>query len=249
MKFLILLIGLIVSTSAWADATPKMNPRIEVHFTKGGKTENQLDSIVCFVKYRSSESEDTLTRFYSTAIWWTVGGISQKLNRNYNLEFRSKAEYFRLGVVHEGKTYRSKRIYPISTWSYIDVEMKSDQQLVMKKSWFYNRYEVYFVAFLITLVLELIAIVFFKSLRRFFGRAALFVLLVNIVSHPLLWYFDTNYESNLALLEFGVMLVEFILLTIAFRKRLTWDVLLVYVLTANMLSWWLGGALVWINTH
>lgn len=248
-KCLIVLISLLMCSFAWADAAPKMNPRIELHFVKDGVSIHRLDSIICFVKYTSSRTEDTLTRFYSTPIWWTIGGISQKLNRNYNIEFRSKAEYFRLGVVHEGKTYRSKRIYPISTWSYIDVEMKSDQQLVIKRSWFYNKYEVYLASFLITLLLEFIAIFFFKSFRRSFWRAALFVLIANIVTHPLLWYLDTNYELNLAILEFSVMLIEFIILIIAFRNRLKWDVLLVYVLIANMLSWWLGGALVWINTH
>lgn len=59
IKYLILIIGLLYSAVALADVSRKLNPRIEVHFLENGKSISKIDSIVCFVKYRSSETEDT----------------------------------------------------------------------------------------------------------------------------------------------------------------------------------------------
>lgn len=249
IKYLILIIGLAYSSVALADASPKLNPRIEVQFSKDGKTISKFDSIVCFVKYKSSEYEDTLTLFHSSARWWTIGGIKQRSNKNYNLELRSTVEYLKLKLIYSGVEFKSNRIYPISTWSYIIVDIENDKTLSLRKSLFYSKWSDYLSSFLITLLLELIAIVFFKTMRGKFWKVTVRVLLANIVTHPLLWYLDTNFELNLAILELGVILIEFILLTLALSKGIKISSILAYVVTANILSWIFGGIVFWIYSN
>ncbi len=247
-KYLILIIGLVYSSLVFADASPKMNPRIEVHFSKNGKSISKFDSIVCFVKYKSSKTEDTLTLFHSTHRYWTIGGIYQ-INKNYNLELRSAVQYFKLKLFYNSEEYESKSIYPISTWSYIIVELNTDKKLSLNKSLLYTKWSDYLTSFLITLILELIVIGFYKSIRGSFGKVSLLVLIVNIITHPLLWYLDTNFELNLIILEFGVALIEFIILSMFLSKRINIVSILSFVISANILSWFFGGIIFYIYTQ
>ena len=83
-------------------------------------------------------------------------------------------------------------------------------------------------------------------MRGLFWKVIILVLIANIITHPLLWYLDTNYESNIAILEIGVVLFEFIVLTLTLSKKIKISSILAYVITSNTISWIFGGIVFWI---
>ena len=66
------------------------------------------------------------------------------------------------------------------------------------------------------------------------------VILVNLVTHPLLWHIDSRVNIGILSLEFGVFMAEAIVLSLFFWKKIKLRPVVTYALIANASSWIIG---------
>ncbi len=233
---------------SFADAAPKLDPKLEIEINAETGELIRFDTIIVFVQYQQRENIDTLTNFHKTGTWWETGGVSNFPADRIIIHFRHEVKHFQLYIQNGSETYTSKFIYPIRSWSYLEFSAKNGE-LILNNNLFYTQWFNYFISLGLTIFLELLILLLFKQLRDQYKAVVLFVFNANFISHPLLWYLDTNFENSLILLEIGVILVEFSLLFWFFRNKMPFPILIIFILTANLFSWIFGGICYWIITN
>jgi len=245
---LILILSTICSTNLYADASPKLDPILNVEISNEDEILNSFDSIFVIVKYRNQVYLDTLTTYTNSFDWHNIGGISNSSKKNIRINFRRNVEYFNLFVIIKGQTYSSDTVFPISSWSFLEFLLKNDK-LIINNSLFYTKWSDYFSSFILTIFLELLIMLSFKAFKSNKKNVFFAVFIVNLITHPILWYIDTNYEVSIIMLEFFVTLIETLLISFYFKSKIEPITSSTAVILANLFSWLIGGVIFWIITQ
>lgn len=163
----------------------------------------------------------------------------------YSIEQGSEFNYMIVNVIYKNQHYSSGKLSHNSYRGYYQFEL-TNQNTLVESSFLHTTLFNYFLSFLITIILELlVARAFVKAeIGQDYNRFIYFLLLVNIISHPTMWYLQTNTEIAVFLTEIGVIIFETIFLSLAFfRFRIGEHNMFEFALLANIASWWIGGTL------
>ena len=249
MKIIIVLLQLIIfSNRLFADASPKLNPRIDVEILNDNNTIEFFDSVVVIVKYQSDQYRDTLTTYTKTDVWWDKGGVDNYSNGKININFRRKVDFFKLILIKEGELFESEYIYPIGSWSFLEFKLKNNL-LIPNNNLFFTRWTDYFISLMLTVSIELLFLFIIKALRFNFKSVSFVVILVNLITHPLLWYVYTNNDVSIIPLEFIVMFIETLFVSFYLRSKIEPLNSSISIIMANFFSWILGGVIFWVITQ
>ncbi|MFN8416615.1 MAG: hypothetical protein U0U66_09800 [Cytophagaceae bacterium] len=233
----------------FADATPKFYNKILFEFyTENGMPITQWDSVVVF----TNPCEDSA--FVDTIHLNREARAYSDLDLNYYKEElflleKRKMDFFKLSIWIEGKLYSSPWIVNSGQRNFYQFIVRNDGKLYDDSPPFYAKVSEYWIAFLLTLLLEALYWIWLnRKIKLPLSKLLMMLLVVNIVSHPLLWWMHSHTEINIILLEIAVMLLESVIFFIAFASNYPYTKFLKWSFIANLISWWIGGILIFILT-
>lgn len=234
---LVVLLKLLNTSLAFADATPfKSTARVEFCFQKGKPF--LADSIGIIVANAATGTADTI---FDCKDWYCV-----HLNSQDELKLtRSVPDSFRVILISDGKATLSPLLYENGLSSYYRLKV-TDEGIFDITPLFRTPYRNYFLALAVTILLELLVAWRYFSRRRIPLRMLSNIILVNLISHPILWLISANFTGfawgNLVG-EPMVVFAEATLLYFLISKRLSLKQCFWLSLFMNLLSFFVGGLL------
>ncbi|MCU0416204.1 MAG: hypothetical protein MUE33_03370 [Cytophagaceae bacterium] len=248
MKYIIYLLFLLPLFS-FADATPKFYNKIHFEiYTEEGKSITQPDSIVIF----TNPCEDSA--FVYTIYLDRAPRAYSDLNLNFYkdemfLLEKRELDFLKLSIWRNSKRYDSPWIVNSGQRSFYRFIAREDGKLYDDSPPFYTKVSEYWLAFVMTIFLEMLYFVWLnRKLQLSLKKLLSVLLLVNVLSHPLLWWMHSHTDINILLLEIGIVFIESVILFICFSPLITYNKFFKWSLFSNLISWILGGILMFIMT-
>jgi len=234
MKHIFYIVLLFCTGFIYADAGPKFKDEVQLYFYENGKM-LPLNNYKLFVLEEVGNIYDTINKRRTTADYWTVTTL-QEGEYNYYLNVK-KSNPIIIKLLYKNNIYESNVINLNASKDVISFNVGVDR-LEDISPLFYTSWAFYFAMFAITLFIEVaIGILCRKWFKLSKVQLVLLISLINIVSHPLLWYVHSHYDVNLLLLEILVVCAE----ALAFSRFTTIKLAFVFSFVANLLSFLIGG--------
>ena len=245
-KTLLILLALFYIHSAFGDASPKFPDVFHISFYEDGKQIVEFDSIVAFV-VKENGRVDTATIHYSTAQYWSGSTISvDQKKKRYYLKSYQNIKAFKVAIFKNKSKSESSTIEVINDNYFFKFNLEGSK-LTEKYTLFRSHWLDYLTSFLVTFLLEFLFLYLlnrkWKLDSKIFKIAAI-VFIMNLITHPSLWYLYSNFQIGIIHLEFWVFVIEAILIYVFFHKKLIRAVKASFVL--NLASWWIGTILKFI---
>lgn len=235
---LIPLFFILLHLQTFGDAAPKFSNNFQLYFYENGNRTTEFDSIVAFVE-KDNGVIDTAAIKHTTAQYWN-GTTLRKANGKYYMKSYQHMHSFVVQVYKDTSIYTSEKINVYGNNYLFEFDLKNNA-LTERTNIFRVHWIDYILSFLITLILEFLALYILVrkwKIPQDSVKPVYTVILINLITHPALWYIHANCNINIWLLELAAILIEAKLLQLFsglyFSRALKASILL------NILSWWLG---------
>jgi len=235
-KFVILLLffSSFIST-LFSDASPRLNERPEIEFWKDGYRLESVDSILIVTKIKSDALIlDTLyidkeyQGFEKNRLWEHNGRIK--------IDLRTKIESYKIYLYQNNREYVSEQLEYKGVRNFLRFILTDEGRIENDHPLFYAEWDNYFKSLFITLILELIlALILLRNIRISKMKLILLIVIVNLVTHPSLWFLISHFNISIINFEIGVIITEVIILAYILKEKVKFRLLIVFSLLANFL--------------
>lgn len=233
----------------FADAGPKIRHELYMFFFDNNKPID-TSSYKILILEKNAQTFDTVNNRKSTSDFWLRTTL-QESGGIYYLNLKHPKP-FKIQLFYRGRILESRIITP-NKRNYLykfDVENNCLKDI---SPIFYCSRGVYFIALFITLLTELIlGLLIFRIKKESFkniskSKFIITLLIMNLVSHPLLWYIASHSSVNIIVPEIILFIFEAILLywllKIKFKK------VLILSFCLNCFSFIIGGIIKYMLTE
>lgn len=234
----IALLFIVLHLRAFGDAAPKFPDNFQLYFYENGTPVTDVDSIVAFVN-KDNGVIDTAALHYTREQYWNGTTLRKEADKYYIKSFQH-IHSFTL-VVYKGTSQFKSAKTNVYGHNYLFEFNLKNNALIEQSNMFRAHWADYTISLLITLLLEFLVIWILLrkwKLHQSYTRLAAVVIVLNLVTHPFLWYIDANFNISIWLLELAVILIEAKLLELVaglhFSRACKASILL------NIVSWWIG---------
>lgn len=93
----------------------------------------------------------------------------------------------------------------------------------------------------LTVLTEAFTLLIFRQCRKRLKEYFFLILIVNMITQPILWYLNVNFELNLIFSELVIIVTEFLIIYSLTIKRVRLQTILGLSLLANLTSFIMGG--------
>jgi hypothetical protein len=214
-----------------------------IYDSDGSLIKNENYKFLLLEKTEIKNKYDTITAPKSTSDYWLKTTLDSNdgiyfLNlRNRDLKpfkviIYYKNRYIESGFIHH---YNSNYLYKLKI---------EENKLKNISPLFYCNWNVYLTFLLGTLFVELLVgllIYRIHKLKISKYKFILILLLINLITHPMLWYFYSHFPLNILFLELCVVIIELALLSLILKLTLTKSLIISAML--NFSSFVVGGFL------
>jgi len=245
VTFIVLIFSLFVC-DLFSDASPRLNEKPEIEFWKDGNRLELIDSILVVTTIKSDILQiDSLyidneyQGFEKNRLWEHNGRI--------RIDLRTKIESYKIYLLYNNKEYVSEQLRYKGVRNFFRFILTDEGDIENDHPLFYAKWFNYFKSLFITIILELIlAFILLRNISISKIKLIFLIVMVNIITHPSLWYLNSHFNISIINLEIGVIISEVIILAYLLKQKVKLRSLLVYSLSANLISWLVGAVLYWI---
>jgi len=230
----------------FSDASPRLNERPEIEFWKDGYRLESIDSILVITTLKSDILQiDTLYTdkeyqgFEKNRLWEHNGRIK--------IDLRTKIESYKIYLYQNNREYESEQLEYKGVRNFLRFILTDEGRIENDHPLFYAEWDNYFKSLFITIILELIlALILLRNIRISKMKLILLIIIVNLITHPSLWFLNSHFNISIINLEIGVIISEVIILAYCLKGKVKLRSLIVFSLIANLISWLIGTVLYWI---
>ena len=212
---------LFYSDFLFADAGPKIRHELYMFFYDHDKLIDTCSYKILILE-KNNHAFDTVNNRKSTADYWQKTTLRES-GGIYYLNLKN-VKPFKIQISYEGKVIESGIITP-NERNYLykfDVE---NNRLKDISPIFYCSGSVYFIALVITLLTETAwGLLIFRIKKKSFvniskPKFVAVLLVINIISHPLLWYISSHSSVNIIIPEIIIFSFEAVLLYLLLKIK------------------------------
>lgn len=248
MRFLIiLLLSLIGVLLLKADMTPKFSETFEIQFLDSNSKSIELDSFVVISNLGYKKDSACYPKSFCslcsckdenyTEKYWT-GVTINKLFNTYEVFCHSFIENFSLIVYSKSLTYRINDIKNFSACKIYKFQVSNkltDVSNILHNSW--NNYLVYL---LLTIFIEICVYSIYTRKDRS-NIPLIQIIILNSITHYCLWFILSHSNISVLLMEFIVILIEFIFwYKVIDKSNLDYKYYMKLSIYSNLVSWLFG---------
>ena len=225
-KIYFFFILLFYSDFLFADAGPKIRHELYMFFYNNNKPID-TGSYNILILEKDNQVFDTINNRKSTTDYWQKTTLQER-DGVYYLNFKHPKP-FKIQLFYQDRVIESDIITPNERNYLYKFDVGNDRLRDISPI-FYCSGRVYFTALLVTLLTELIlGLLIFRIKKESFkniskSRFIITLLIMNLVSHPLLWYIASHSSVSIVVPEIILFVFEaallYVLLKIKFKKAL-----------------------------